>query len=367
MPSKLMRVSVVAAVAVCLSAPPAHAGFKRALINALPFIVKRAAALIENEIYDAETTEEQQGYGEEQKGYDGSQARLGAEGSGRTQGNHSRTPRTALHAPTVAPLNYLPSGDSGSSFESATGQDFVHGAAGQYSYDQLVHEGVFVSCPLHGSIFTRKSPVKYIILHSTETASIADARRVVQSWNNRGMRHPGAQFVVDRDGTVCSTTNPDLATVHINTKKTLPGYTNDNSVGIEIVRAGKQQYTRPQLDSVMYLVSYLQAHYHVADSNITTHHHVQPSDRSDPVGFDLLAFENAKTTFRQQGLAYGPVPYNGTGYEPATQPAKTSYSNFGNSANGTRNSRVPSKSTQHVSFMPTAAPDFRKQHHNVAH
>jgi hypothetical protein len=189
---------------------------------------------------------------------------------------------------------------------------------------------------------------------------VADARRVVQSWNNRGLRHPGAQFVVDRDGTICSTVNPDQATVHINTNKTLPGYTNDNSVGIEIVRAGKQQYTRPQLDSVMYLVAYLQAHYHVSDSNITTHHHVQPSDRSDPVGFDLVAFENAKSTFKQEALAYGPSQYGSNGWHPA---ATTASSNNG-SAN--KNARASVKTSQHVSYMPTPAPDFHKQRHNYA-
>jgi len=159
-----MRVSVVAAVVVtvtvCVSVPPAHAGFKRALINVLPFIVKRAASLIENEIFDAETTEDQQSSGQEQSGYDGSQAQYSQPNSGRT---HSRVQppqkRVASHgAPSIAPLNYLPSGDEASTFVSAAGQDFVHGEAGQYSYDQLVHEGVFVFCPLHGSIFTRKAP-----------------------------------------------------------------------------------------------------------------------------------------------------------------------------------------------------------------
>ncbi len=359
MPSNWMRVSVVAAVAVCVSVPPAHAGFKRVLVNALPFIMKRAASLIENEIYDAETPQEQQASGSEQNAYAGAQGQYSQRNVSATATSvHSSLKHTASPtAPRVAPLNYLPAADSSSSFTSAAGQDFVHGVAGQYSYDQLVHEGVFVSCPLHGSIFTRKSPVKYIILHSTETGSPADARRVIQSWNNRGMSHPGAQFVVDRDGTICSTTNPDLATVHINIHKTLAGYTNDNSVGIEIVRAGKQQYTRLQLDSVMYLVSYLQGHYNVSDSNITTHHHVQPSDRSDPVGFDLLAFGRAKTTFTQEALAYGRAPYNATGYDVASQPTAPSASNYGNAS---KNMHPAAKPIQHVSYMPAPAPDFRK-------
>ncbi len=202
---------------------------------------------------------------------------------------------TTFHRNVYPPLNPVPS--------SAVAQSFRRGLAGSCSYDQLVNANVFVSAPLHGSVFKRHGRVKYIILHSTETGSPADARRVIQSWNNKGLRHPGAQFVVDRDGTICSTVNPDQATVHIDTSKTLAGYSNDNSVGIEIVRSGKQQYTRAQLDSVTCLVSYLQSHYDVPDTGVTTHHHVQPSDRSDPVNFDLVAFENDKSALQATARA----------------------------------------------------------------
>jgi hypothetical protein len=207
----------------------------------------------------------------------------------------------------------------------------------------LVAAKVFVSEPLHGSIFKRHGAVKYIILHSTETGSPADARRVIQSWNNRGLRHPGAQFVVDRDGTICSTTNPDLATVHIDTSKTLAGYSNDNSVGIEIVRSGKQRYTSAQMDSVTYLVSYLQSHYGVPDSCVTTHHHVQPSDRSDPVGFDLAAFETAKAELGTSALAHsGSLADSG-------------------STTSSRSSALSHQPLHLVSaVMPRPAPDFRK-------
>ncbi len=205
------------------------------------------------------------------------------------------------------PYNYL-SGTATDSDTVTSGtpfyQAFEHGALGQQPFATMVANRVFISTPLHGSVFKRKDTIKYIVLHSTETASPADAKRVIQSWNNRGLRHPGAQFVVDRDGAIYATANPDLATVHINTKKTSAEYSNDNSVGIEIVRAGKQRYTQPQLNSVMYLVSYLQQHYQVPDQNVTTHHRVQPSDRSDPVGFDLLAFSRTKSDFENQAIVW---------------------------------------------------------------
>lgn len=242
----------------------------------------------------------------------------------------------SLSASTRSSRNSMPS--------SAVARSFQCGLAGSYSYDQLVSANVFVSCPLHGSVFKRQGRVKYIILHSTETGSPADARRVIQSWNNRGLRHPGAQFVVDRDGTICSTVNPDQATVHIDTSKTLAGYSNDNSVGIEIVRSGKQQYTRSQLDSVTRLVTYLQSHYGVADSAVTTHHHVQPSDRSDPVNFDLVAFESDKSALQASALA------NANDQTYRSQSISANYAN-------SKSQLADAKSV--MQMMPKPAPDFR--------
>jgi N-acetyl-anhydromuramyl-L-alanine amidase AmpD len=170
------------------------------------------------------------------------------------------------------------------------------------------------------------------------------------------MRHPGAQFVVDRDGIIYSTTDPDMATVHINTSKTLPGYTNDNSVGIEIVRAGSQRYTQVQLDSVMYLVSYLQSHYHVIDTNVTTHHHVQPSDRSDPVGFDLLAFQKAKVEFDATAIASG----SSQSIDRQEAPNRTASPVVSMARQASH--RLNSGRVQTVSQIPKPAPDFRLFH-----
>jgi hypothetical protein len=175
---------------------------------------------------------------------------------------------------------------------------FEEGTAGKYSYTALSSAGVFIEKPMSGGTYARRDSVQYIILHSTETGSIADAEKVISSWSALGHgRHAGAQFVVDRDGTIYSTVNPDLAASHINVKKALAGYTNDNSIGIEIVRTGRQAYTQSQVSSVVRLVAYLQEHYGLPDNRVTTHHHVQPSDRSDPVGFDLAAFEQEKALF----------------------------------------------------------------------
>jgi len=196
---------------------------------------------------------------------------------------------------------------------------FNLGIAGGLSPRALANAGVFdTSRPLIGSVFDREERVKYIILHSTETGRPADAETVIDSWNNRRFRavhshsrhghekgphyelvhHPGAQFIVDRDGTIYMTANPDKATIHINDRIAKGDVCNDNAIGIEIVHTGHQSYTPQQKASLVKLVSYLQDHYKVSDSHVETHAHVQPQTRKDPVHFDLEAFDHRKHEFR---------------------------------------------------------------------
>jgi hypothetical protein len=175
---------------------------------------------------------------------------------------------------------------------------FLSGAAQNYSPASLIASDVFKSCPMHGGVFKRKSAVKYIILHSTETERVADAQRVIRSWSNRGLIHPGAQFVVDRDGTIYCTADPAYGTTHVDTRRTRFGVNNDNSVGIEMVRAGEQSYTDEQMHSISCLVSYLQRRYAVDDEHIFGHGMVQPSDRRDPVDFNWQAFAAEKNSLR---------------------------------------------------------------------
>jgi N-acetyl-anhydromuramyl-L-alanine amidase AmpD len=127
-----------------------------------------------------------------------------------------------------------------------------------------------------------------VIIHSTETAKVADAKTVVHSWNKGGLSHPGTQYLVDRDGKIYQTVDPKYATIHVNDNRTICGITNDNSIGIEIVRTGKQKYTQPQLAALVQLVDYVQERFPV--SKIYGHGQIQPSNRTDPVAFDWNLF-----------------------------------------------------------------------------
>ncbi len=167
---------------------------------------------------------------------------------------------------------------------------FANGQAGSYPASYLVKAGIVKYHPLRGGIFWRREKVKYIVMHSTETGIPQSAPRVIDSWSSLGIRHAGAQYVVDRDGTIYQACDPDLGTVHLNIFKTLPHINNDNCVGIEMNHAGSQTYTKPQLDSVSRLVSYLKSRYHVSQDNIITHRYAQQGDHTDPVNFDWNNF-----------------------------------------------------------------------------
>jgi hypothetical protein len=181
---------------------------------------------------------------------------------------------------------------------------FTDGYADSYDARSLVRAGLVTYHPLHGGIYWRREPVKYIILHSTETGIPVSATRVIEGWGSMGRRHPGAQYVVDRDGTIYQAVDPDLATVHVNIFKTLPGINNDNSIGIEMNHTGHQDYPEAERQAVLRLITYLQNRYNVGDEHIVTHRYAQQGDHTDPVNFDFEGFLAQKNHFRNRAIAY---------------------------------------------------------------
>jgi hypothetical protein len=179
---------------------------------------------------------------------------------------------------------------------------FDNGTADKYPARMLVRAGLTPYHPLHGGIFWRREPIKYVIVHSTETGVPQIATRVIDSWGSLGRRHAGAQYVVDRDGTIWCAVDPDLATVHVNIFKTLPGINNDNSVGIEMCHAGRQTYPPEQIAAVTKLVTYLQNRYKVTNENVITHRYAQQGDHTDPVAFAWETFLSNKNKFRSIAL-----------------------------------------------------------------
>ncbi len=121
-------------------------------------------------------------------------------------------------------------------------RSFYSGNAEQYPTRSLVRAGIASYYPMRGGIFWRREPIKYLIMHSTEPGIPVGAKTIIDGWSHGGRRHAGAHYVVDRDGTIYQAVDPDLATVHVNIFKTLPGINNDNSIGIEMCHQGGQDY-----------------------------------------------------------------------------------------------------------------------------
>jgi hypothetical protein len=182
-------------------------------------------------------------------------------------------------------------------------KEFDRGIADRHHPNQLVRSGIVSYYPLRGGIFKRREQVKYIIVHSTETGPPVSAKSVIDAWSSLGRRHAGAQYVVERNGQIYQSCEPDLATVHVNIFKTLPGINNDNSIGIEMNHTGRQNYPPEQRESVKKLVAYLQERYHVLNENVITHRYAQQGDHTDPVAFDFEAFLAQKDEFRNSALA----------------------------------------------------------------
>ena len=213
--------------------------------------------------------------------------------SGRHHHKHHVIAKTRYAYPINFFMTYAPYFDTSplpDSVQQAVADGFTNGQAGSYPARYLVRAGLVKYHPLRGGIFWRREKVKYIVMHSTETGVPQSAPRVIDSWSSLGIRHAGAQYVVDRDGIIYQACDPDLGTVHLNIFKTLPHINNDNCIGIEMVHAGHQTYTQPQVDSVAHLVSYLKSRYHVSNENIITHRYAQQGDHTDPVNFDWNNF-----------------------------------------------------------------------------
>ncbi|PWT97125.1 MAG: hypothetical protein C5B53_08515 [Candidatus Melainabacteria bacterium] len=199
---------------------------------------------------------------------------------------------------------------------------FAQGLADTYPPRALVKAGVVAYHPLRGGIFWRREQIKYVIVHSTEDARPLTAPGVIESWSSMGRRHPGAQYVIDREGNIYQALDPDLGSVHVNIFKTLPGINNDDSVGIEMVHMHSQEYPDPQVSSLIRLVTYLQGHYHVPDENVVTHRYAQQGDHTDPVNFQWDRFIADKGFLQQKaaGLKVALLNNQAVNWETAILP-----------------------------------------------
>ncbi|MDX1985407.1 MAG: N-acetylmuramoyl-L-alanine amidase, partial [Candidatus Obscuribacter sp.] len=315
------------------------AGTSALLIEAAPEAQARSKSASRTSVKKSGKVQSGRGVSSRSSSRSRSRGRTAAKSSrrGKAVAHHGRHHKVAHHAPKTRyayPIGLFmprpPVFDTSPLSESEAeriSDAFKNGTADGYAARLLVRAGVVKYHPLRGGIFWRREPVKYIVMHSTETGIPISAVRVIESWSSMGIRHPGAQYVVERDGTIYQAVDPDLATVHVNIFKTLPGINNDNSIGIEMNHTGSQDYPPAMMNSVIKLVAYLQNRYNVQDGNIITHRYAQQGDHTDPVHFDWEGFLATKNGFKNQAIAYrsGRIKEEARSWKSQPEPAVNTY------------------------------------------
>ncbi len=128
----------------------------------------------------------------------------------------------------------------------------------------------------------KKSKIKYIILHYTETKNLNDAIKLLSSRKKKVSSH----YVVDLDGKIYKLVEDNKRAWHagLSTWK-YDKQLNEKSIGIEIVNEGelkKKKYPAIQIKSVILLLKYLKLKFKIRISNILAHSDISPKRKIDP-------------------------------------------------------------------------------------
>ena len=128
----------------------------------------------------------------------------------------------------------------------------------------------------------KKSKIKYIIIHYTQTKNLNDAIKLLCS----NKRKVSSHYVVDLNGKIYKLVEDNKRAWHAGlsfwkNEKQL----NEKSIGIEIVNEGehiKKKYPKIQIKSVILLLKYLKHKFQIKQSNILAHSDVAPTRKIDP-------------------------------------------------------------------------------------
>ena len=128
----------------------------------------------------------------------------------------------------------------------------------------------------------KKSKIKYIIIHYTQTKNLNDAIKLLCS----NKRKVSSHYVVDLNGKIYKLVEDSKRAWHagLSTWKN-EKQLNEKSIGIEIVNEGelkKKKYPKIQIKSVILLLKYLKQKFSIKKSNILAHSDVAPTRKIDP-------------------------------------------------------------------------------------
>ena len=141
----------------------------------------------------------------------------------------------------------------------------------------------------------KKTKIKYIIIHYTETPSFEEAIKLLTSKTRKVSSH----YLIDLSGKIYSLVNDSKRAWHAGIsfwedQENL----NDNSIGIELVNKGeakKQKYPNKQIVSLLKILIFLTEKYQIKNFNILGHSDIAPERKIDPGIFFpwKLLFENS--------------------------------------------------------------------------
>lgn len=130
------------------------------------------------------------------------------------------------------------------------------------------------------------TPLDMIVIHDTETPGISDAVTIWRHFSRSATR-VSAHYIIGKGGEIVQCVPDSLRAWHCG-ESYFEGrdHLNDSSLGIELVNAqtGHDPFTNAQYQSLIRLVAYLVAEYHVPMDRIVGHKDItlKPEVKKDP-------------------------------------------------------------------------------------
>lgn len=128
--------------------------------------------------------------------------------------------------------------------------------------------------------------IDLIVIHDTESPGVRDVKTI---WHHFASpkSHVSAHYIIGKDGTIAQCVPDELRAWHCGESYYLGrDHLNDCAIGIELVNAqtGHDPFTNAQYRSLISLVSYMVAEYHVPLDRIVGHKDItlKPEVKKDP-------------------------------------------------------------------------------------
>ena len=127
--------------------------------------------------------------------------------------------------------------------------------------------------------FKVKRPIKYIIIHYTGMKNQAVAIKRLQSKVAKVSCH----YLISKSGKIYQMVKDQNVAWHAGKSKWGKDINlNKNSIGIELVNKGSENYPKAQIKSLIYLLKKLKTKYKIKTQNFLGHEDIAPKRKADP-------------------------------------------------------------------------------------